>query len=186
MRMIKMIAAALMMSLSTTAGAVMADEAETVVRQATPLQMATRTYMREAYDEARDYSREACLHGEADGCALLADLYRRGLGGPQDHIKAAGFYEQSCEGGIGSSCATLAHMHHQGSGVEQSFTTARALYDQGCKADEISACAAYGNMVYAGLGGAKDTDEGQAVMRLACRADYDWACERLRQYGLRR
>ena len=152
---------------------------------ATPYQMATRTYARADYADARNYSLEACLHGEVKGCALLADLYRRGFGGPQDFTQAARYYRQACNGGEPSSCATLAHMFHQGTGVEQSFSEARTLYDRGCQAGEISACAAYGNMTYAGLGGTKDTDEGKVYLRQACRNDYEWACNRLWQYGLK-
>ena len=85
-----------------------AQKAATEVRVATPFQKATRTYERGEYARARTHSLDACLHGEVKGCALLADLNRRGLGGPQDLDAAVGYYEQGCNGGEASSCATLA------------------------------------------------------------------------------
>lgn len=184
MRWTKLILAALIISVSCTVAS--AENAERDVLIATPYQMATRTYARGDYTQSRTHSLEACLHGEVKGCALLADMNRRGWGGPQDLTQAIRYYQQACEGGEASSCATLAHMYHEGSGIAQSFRLARSLYNLGCTGGEISACAAYGNMVYAGLGGPKDTNEGQAVLRLACRDDYEWACHRLWQYGLKR
>ena len=54
--------------------------------------------------EARFYARVHCEQGDAESCAVLADDFASGLGGPPDHGAAAMFRQRACALGLGGPC----------------------------------------------------------------------------------
>ncbi|MEL6829885.1 MAG: tetratricopeptide repeat protein [Pseudomonadota bacterium] len=118
-------------------------------------------------------------------CYKLADIYRRGLGVAQDYDLAETLYRETCTvGGLTDACLQQAYIDHTGPTGDQDWSSARELYTIACNRRDMSGCAGLGNMLYRGQGGPIDRDRGARLLQDACAAEYDWACDRLRGFGL--
>ena len=136
-------------------------------------------------DQARRASSQArCEAGEAPACHELAELLRRGEGGPQDLPGAARAYRAGCDGDVAGACAGLAYLTVQGRGVAANPASARRLYEQACSLGDVTSCGAYGNMLFTGAGGRKDTVAGTRHLTEACNTGHEWSCERMRDLGV--
>jgi TPR repeat protein len=131
----------------------------------------------------REESKTKCAAREYQACYELAELERKGLGGPQDLSAAAKNYKKVCDAKDGRGCAGLAYLTVQGRGVSANLTEGRRLYKASCDLGEVSGCAAWGNMAFTGTGGAKDVQGGTRALQEACQKDYAWACERIQALG---
>ncbi|WOR15472.1 tetratricopeptide repeat protein [Hyphomonas sp. FCG-A18] len=143
------------------------------------------------FDEALGAYTELCSDKTAPrdfwarNCYKLGDMYRRGLGTPQDYASAEMHFLAACEQGKHiEACLQQAHIDHTGNAGETDWPRARKLYSQACSAKEPSGCAGLGNMLYRGQGGFPDRKRGARLLQDACAADYEWACERIVGYGL--
>ena len=143
------------------------------------------------YDTARTNYQALCedRSGPKDvwvrNCYKLADIYRRGLGVAQDYARAEALYRETClEGDLTDACLQQAYIDHTGPSGERDWVSARELYGVACNRGDAAGCAGLGNMLYRGQGGPARREEGARHLQSACAADYDWACERLRGFGL--
>ena len=136
------------------------------------------------YDEAaerysatcHDKSRQTAVW--ARNCRKLADIYRRGQFGGQDYSKARGLYDQACfEGRDAESCMQQAYVSFKGVDGKEDWPYARKLYKQACDLGNQT-------MLYRGQGGEMKRQQGKQYIQDACAADDEWACERLRGFGL--
>ncbi len=145
------------------------------------------------YDQARTRYEDLCADRttKADAwsrnCYKLADIYRRGLGTPQDYQRAETLYVGACkEGGHLEACLQQAYTDHTGNAGQKNWKRARELYETACDMGDTSGCAGLGNMLYRGQGGPADRALGAALIQDACAAKYQWACDRLEGFGLPR
>ena len=123
----------------------------------------------------------------ARNCSKLADMHRRGLATPQNYETAATLYLDACETGLDTNaCLQQAYIDHRGADGETNWPRAKELYRIGCDRGDLSACAGLGNMLYRGQAGLADRARGAQLLQESCRGGYDWACERLRGFGLPR
>lgn len=143
------------------------------------------------YDDAVERYSTACHDKSrqkevwARNCRKLADIYRRGQYGGQDYDKARGLYDTACfKGRSAESCMQQAYISFKGVDGQEDWPYARRLYKQACDLGNQTGCAGYGSMLYRGQGGEMKRQRGKQYMQDACAADDDWACERLRGYGL--
>lgn len=121
----------------------------------------------------------------ARNCRKLADLYRKGQGGPQDYEAAGTLYNEAClEGRDARSCMQQAYIDFEGVDGSKDLTQARKLYAQACELGDQTGCGGYGSMLYRGQGGAMDRDKGKRYLQQACAAGDTWSCERARGFGL--
>lgn len=75
----------------------------------------------------------AASQGEPFAQVQLAHLYATGVGVPQDHSRAAGWYERAARRGSPIACFRLAVMYESGKGVKQSPSVAAKWYFHAAK-----------------------------------------------------
>ncbi|GAB5457168.1 MAG: hypothetical protein Hens3KO_01980 [Henriciella sp.] len=145
------------------------------------------------YEQARIRYEELCEDRSANqdvwtrNCYKLADIYRRGLGTPQDYVRSEALYLETCQqGDYINSCLQQAYIDHKGNAGKTNWPRARSLYELACDSGDASGCAGLGNMLYRGQGGAANRSLGTALLQNACADEYQWACERLEGFGLPR
>ncbi len=123
----------------------------------------------------------------ARNCFKLANMSRRGLGFRQDYEYAEVLFREACvDGQHTPSCLQQAYIDHTGATGRTDWISARALYTIACDRNDPSGCAGLGNMLYRGQGGKSDRARGALLLQSACAEDYEWACERLRGFGIPR
>ena len=145
----------------------------------------------ERFDSARAAYQAICDDADAPqdqwarNCYQVGDMYRRGIGVSQDYTLARRLYDRAClEGDHISSCTQQAYLSHIGRGGRQDMIHARQLYAHACDLDDARACAGLGNMLYRGQGGDQDRTRGSRLLQQSCADKYDWACERLKGFGI--
>lgn len=143
------------------------------------------------YDTARANYQALCDDRSAPqdvwvrNCYKLADIYRRGQGVGQDYGLAERLYRETCTTGrLTDACLQQAYIDHTGPTGQKDWPSARELYTIACDRGDAAGCAGLGNMQYRGQGGPANREAGARNLQSACAADYDWACERLRGFGL--
>ncbi len=144
------------------------------------------------FDESRGLYQTLCDSTEAEqdqwarNCHKVADMYRRGIGVSQDYRLARNLYDRSClQGDHIVACTQQAYLSHLGRGARRSdMEHARELYDHACGLKDPRGCAGLGNMLYRGQGGDLDRTRGSRLLQQSCASDYDWACERLKGFGI--
>ena len=146
-------------------------------------------------DAARSTYQSLCKNRElpkdqwARNCFELGNMYRRGLGVTQSHVKANALYNTACfEADNTDACMQLAYGQQTGTPVrtrpiKPDPDAARTTYAYACELDHQPACAGLGNMLYSGIGGKQDRRRGAQLMYDACESGYEWACTRLTEYG---
>lgn len=160
-----------------------ATEATELPTPAESLEKGKDAASRQSWRSARIYYKQACDGGEAVGCSGLADLYRKGLGGPLLESSAERLYKKACRSDDINACATLGYLFNTGFNGEPDYEQSRRYYKLACDADLTSACAAYGNQLYGGVGGGYKRAEGKALLQATCDDGFEWSCTRLVDLG---
>eukprot|EP01083_Nonionella_stella_P227538 807227_1 len=138
---------------------------------------------------------EAALFGSLEfypSAKMLADMCRKGEGGPIDLERARRVLLSACQALDGGSCSELAEMHEMGelvTTVERASTVteengggfaeqARAakLYQRGCRFGSHKGCARYGRMLAEGRGVAQDFLEAAALFSASCEMEHPESC----------
>lgn len=135
-------------------------------------------YERGDYAAAYRDFRPIAERGDARAQYYLAQLYRSGLGVPQDFAEAARWYGRAAVQGDAKAQTALAYQYHVGKGVAQNYGEALRWYRRA--ADRGDALAAYniGAMHYFGEGVPKDYVQAERWYRVAAgrgshRAEYN-------------
>ncbi|WP_343079637.1 caspase family protein [Ostreiculturibacter nitratireducens] len=108
------------------------------------------------YDEARYYYLSAAEEGNSGAYGGLADLYRFGLGVPQDLQRAAGYARKGALMGNAPLRVLMGVYYKQGWGVPQSFEEARRWTEIASYTGFASAHTALGDFYRRGQGVEKD------------------------------
>lgn len=143
------------------------------------------------FDQARTAYEGECNNREAPkdqwsrNCYKLANMYRRAIGVKQDYNYARRLYDAAClDGDHIASCTQQAYTSHIGSNGKIDYPHARLLYERACGLKDARGCAGLGNMLYRGQGGPQDRTRGSRLLQQSCADNYDWACERLKGFGI--
>ena len=115
----------------------------------------------ERYSEARDLLLEQARNNNALAQALLARLYERGWGVPQDFTQAATLNRAAASTGNPMALNALARAHAEGLGVEQDRERAMLLFAQAAQSGEPRYQSDFAVALETGLGG--EGDPAQAV-----------------------
>ena len=95
------------------------------------------------YKMAASLYRKACDNGDARECAILGDMYCKGLGVKRNYTKAVSLYKKACDGGYTLGCIALGLMYEKGLGVKRNYTKAVSLYKKACDNDDARGCAVF-------------------------------------------
>ncbi|MDE0254474.1 MAG: trypsin-like peptidase domain-containing protein [Rhodospirillaceae bacterium] len=135
-------------------------------------------YERGDYAAAYRGFRPIAERGDARAQYYLGQLYRSGLGVPQDFAGAARWYGRAAAQGDARAQTALAYQYHVGEGVAQDYGEALRWYRRA--ADRGDALAAYniGTMHFSGQGVPKDYVQAERWYRVAAgrgshRAEYN-------------
>ena len=82
----------------------------------------------------------ACDQGWMNGCAQLADAYRRGQGTAKNYELAVREYGKACEGGVAVACSDIGYMYKIGDGVGRDDSKALAYLKKACDLGMAQAC----------------------------------------------
>ena len=115
----------------------------------------------ERYSEARDLLIEPARNNNALAQALLARLYERGWGVPQDFTQAARLNRAAASTGNPMALNALARAHAEGLGVEQDRERAMLLFAQAAQSGEPRYQSDFAVALETGLG--SEGDPAQAV-----------------------
>ncbi|WP_104706056.1 tetratricopeptide repeat protein [Helicobacter bizzozeronii] len=94
------------------------------------LEKAHEYYQQKNYDKAFAYSKKAANAGEAQGYAMLGDLYANGQGVRQDYQKAATYFQKAGELGVANAYTGLGLIYANGHGVKQDDKKAVEYYQK--------------------------------------------------------
>ena len=83
----------------------------------------------------------SCGAGHAWGCAVLGDLWDRGVAGPRDAPKAASLFEQACARGLGFACNAAGTLYDVGAdGVPIDEAKGADRYAAACRLGAADGC----------------------------------------------
>ncbi len=133
---------------SQTRNAEFAERAEALIEEA-------------RYVDARNLLIEPARNNNAQAQALLARLYERGWGVPQDFSQAAALNRAAASAGNPMAMNALARAHAEGLGVEQNRVEALDLFRRAALSGDAGYQADYAVALETGLGG--EGDPSQAV-----------------------
>lgn len=96
-------------------------------------------------------TRWACEHDSQDGCATLAQRYKKGDGVEADLkryeallVKAFALAKAACDGGDASACLTVGGQYLSGEGIPPNKERAAFFIRASCQAEFAEACEVYG------------------------------------------
>ena len=89
---------------------------------------------------ARAAFKRACEIGYLAACPNIANMQRRGYGGPKDEAAARQSLIHGCNGNDDDSCRVLGNMYKDGFGGPRNYTLAAEAYDKACKAGKTWVC----------------------------------------------
>jgi TPR repeat protein len=99
-------------------------------------------------EKAFRYSKRACELGRAMACGNLGELYRGGLGTPQNETLAEDAYARAlashradCNAGKAGACYLLSNAYASGKGVPKDDAQARLFLERACSLGHGFACA---------------------------------------------
>lgn len=115
-----------------------------------------------------DLFRRGCAGGDAEGCWNLGELFRLGLGVPQNDSESHRFFGLACDGGARLGCSSLAKMMTEGRGNPPDATGAMAVLARACDRGYSSSCSELAMFYLKGDGVARDTGKGIALLERAC------------------
>ena len=125
-------------------------------------------YNTKNYGTARQFFKQACDRGGADGCYNLGFMWYQGEGGDIDQTFARQFFKQACDRGGADGCYSLALLWQKGEGGDIDQALARQLYKQACDGGEAKGCFNLGAMLREGEGGDIDPALARQLDKLAC------------------
>ena len=105
-----------------------------VAGPASPFDQAVTSYERGDIETARRLWEAALADGDWTAARSLGTLYRRGLGGLQDDVRAVAYYRQAVEHGVANAELNLAEMMIAGSGTPVDVDGALALLRRAAEA----------------------------------------------------
>ena len=132
-----------------------------------------------AYDEWLPLARA----GNAAAQRNIGQLYRLGLGVPQDRIVAANWLRLAARQGLARAQSNLATMYLRGEGVGQDLAEAAAWFRRAAAQGHVISQFNLGLMFEAGYGVEKSAGEAQRWFQLAANAGHQHAPERLAALG---
>jgi TPR repeat protein len=129
------------------------------------------------HTRARQDFERACSSGDLEGCANLAVMIGRGLGGPADDKNARVRLEHACRDGAPTGCYNLAVLSAAGRGGPVDRPAARSRYGRGCELGYGPSCLSLSSMVRLGQGGGVDAAEARRLRARACQLGVARACQ---------
>ena len=137
-------------------------------------------YQSGQFKAAYELGKESCDRGVANGCAALAQLYEKGLGGArQDGKQAVKLHEKACEGGFGASCAELGEMFFHGRNVKKDVSRALEPFEKACLLWRLDACESLADAYFEGSDVPQDIPKAFNFYRIACYNGLKPACTNL-------
>ena len=121
--------------------------------------------------------------GHAAAQRNIGQLYRLGLGVPQDLKVAANWYRLAARQGLARAQSNLAAMYLRGEGVEQDFTQAVAWFRRAAAQGHTLSQYNLDVMYQAGYGVEKSGEDAQRWFQLAANAGHGRAAQRLADLG---
>jgi TPR repeat protein len=117
-----------------------------------------------------------CSNDEAQGCLMLADLYRRGT--DVGELRQAGrLLERACDRGDVNGCGAYGRaLAHGDLGVVPHAGRARELLERACEAENWPACAELGRLNDEGVGARRDRGRAEEYYERACDRRSGLAC----------
>ena len=143
--------------------------AQEIPRPQVNLQEATEPYSEEdmSLDEFIPVAKIRAEQGWAGAQAVLALMYDRGLGVPQDYKEAAHWYLAAAEQGFPSAQNRLARMYESGEGVTQDHQEAVRWYQEAAAQEDALAQFNLGGMYAKGEGVPQDYIQAHMWCNLA-------------------
>ncbi len=121
-------------------------------------------------DKLKNDLEKNCLKKEGKFCAVLAQIYEKGLGNIEKNFKKSEIlYKKSCENGIASSCHFLGDMAYFGKGISQDFNRAFKLYNLACQNGFYKSCVNLGKMYEDGDGVEKNVTKAFYIYKNSCK-----------------
>ena len=137
-------------------------------------------YQSGQFEAAYELGKESCARGVANGCAALAQLYAKGLGGVrQNSEQAVKFHEKACEGGFGASCAELGDMLFHGRSVKKDVPRALELFEKAGLLWRLDACESLADAYFEGVDVPQDIPKAFNFYGIACYNGLKPACTNL-------
>lgn len=85
--------------------------------------------------------KQGCELRDAGACALVAGLYREGIGVAKDNKQRAAYLEKACLAGGALDCMNVGSLYERGDGVRRSQAKADAFFERGCRGGlEVPRC----------------------------------------------
>jgi TPR repeat protein len=128
--------------------------------------------------------RQACDHGDANGCDRFGDRYRLGDSDfPKDLDRATALYRQACDGRSPFGCDHLGERYFNGEGgLLRDVARARALYKQACDGGAPIGCEHLGTIAAAETTAAERAAEARKLTAAARQRDEQSVRNVLEQY----
>ena len=109
------------------------------------------------YARAEEIARPLAEKGDARAQSLLAQLYAKGLGRPQNAYEAARWYRKASEQGHPESQAALGQAYEYGRGVGRNYAEAARWYQMAADRGQVEAQFLLGRMYERGYGVPQDS-----------------------------
>ncbi len=119
------------------------------------------------YAHAGKAYEQACSMNSAASCRLLADMYAKGQGFPNNPDKVADLRTQSCDGGDMAGCFELSFNYNTGEGVPRDYHKVEALRTRACDGGYPEACTKLGAF-YMSQEGFKDPQKSAQAFQKGC------------------
>jgi hypothetical protein len=110
---------------------------------------------------------ERAEQGDASSQAVLAHMYLKGEGVPQDYTEAAKWYRKAGEQGVASAQAVLGHLYRTGEGVPQDYAEAFVWDRRAAEQGIVTAQRVVGHAYRVGSGVKQDSVEAYAWFAVA-------------------
>jgi TPR repeat protein len=122
----------------------------------------------DSLDDPDSPQRAACLKGNAQACAELANRYFHGTGGAIDYSRAARYSTMACDGGSAPGCNLLGVIYATGKGVDVDKERALGLYRKACDGGYALGCRNLGFFYHNGISINQDFARAKELYRMAC------------------
>lgn len=123
-----------------------------------------------------------CLKNNEKFCAVLAQIYEKGLNNIKRDFKKAEFlYKKSCEKGITSSCNFLGDMLLFGKGIPQNLDQALKIYNTACQNGFLKSCVSLASMYEDGNGVEQNITKAFYIYKNSCKQGDKISCVSISQ-----
>jgi serine/threonine protein kinase/TPR repeat protein len=121
----------------------------------------------------------ACTANRPGACLKLGEALEKGVGAPQNFLRAFQLFAQGCDQQIAASCTDLGMMHTLGEGVEKRPDLGIKFLSDGCAGHDAKGCLAVSTAYRDGVGIGKDPKQAYVFAESACGLHSSEACERV-------